>query len=204
MARRADLEKFAKQHNLKIGTIADLIEYRINNERTVEQVAECILPTAFGEFKLHAYRDAINQDVHMALTMGDITPDQPTLVRVHIPEVMTDLLDGRRDNFPLPLRRVMQHIASEGEGVIVLLRKQEDNMQLLRRLRSCQMQDNGGILPQHEPAEDLRAYGVGAQILLDLGVRKMRVIAKPKKMHALSGFGLEVEEYVQVKAAKDD
>jgi len=197
MARRADLEAFAAEHGLKIGTVADLIEYRMRHEQTVSRVAACRLPTEFGEFRLLAYRDQIEDEVHLALVRGEIDPEQPTLVRVHMRHDIADVLGGRREGFPLPVRKAMAAIARAG-GVLVLLRKRESSDELIRRIRHCQMLDQGGRLPQPEAPPDLRSYGVGAQILLDIGVRRMRVIGAPKRLHALSGFGLEVCEYVGV------
>ncbi len=204
MARRPDLERFAAEHGLKIGTVADLIEYRIKHEQTISRVAECRLPTEFGEFRLLAYRDLIENEVHLALVRGEIDPEQPTLVRVHMRHDIADVLGGQRKGFPLPVRKAMSLISREGRGVLILLRKSESADDLIRRIRNCQLLDGGGELPQPEPTPDLRSYGVGAQILLDIGVRKMRIIGAPKRLHALSGFGLEVCEYVGVDEVSDN
>lgn len=198
MARRPDLEIFAKKHDLKIGTIADLIEYRINHEKTVEKVAECLLPTEFGDFQLRAYKDVIENQVHYVLSRGDIDPEQPTLVRVHMRDVLSDVLGGRRQGFPLPVQKAMQAVANEGLGVVVCLSMPESGDDIIKRIRYCAMEDQGGSAPEQEVVSDLRTYGVGAQILLDMGVRKMRVIGVPKRMHALAGFGLEVVDYVSI------
>ena len=198
MARRNDLEIFAKQHNLKMGTIADLIQYRIKNEKSVEQVAECVLPTEHGEFKLFAYRDIIENRVHLALQQGDVSDGESTLVRVHMQDVLSDL-GGERDDFPLPVRKAMRAISEDPSGgIVVVLCQPESGDDLIKRIRQCHLFDNSGQVPHKELQEDLRTYGVGAQILIDLGVKKMRIIGAPKKMHALSGFGLEVDEYVSV------
>ncbi len=196
MARRPDLEVFAEEHGLRMGTIADLIEYRIRNEKTVEEVARCELPTAFGDFTLHAFRDRMGERVHLALVKGEIDTEQPTLVRVHMRDDVADIFQGSRKGFPLPVTKAMEAIAAEG-GILVLLRPAENELELIRRLRNYQLQDQGGTMPAPERASDLRTYGVGAQILKELGVNKMRVMGAPRRMNALSGFGLEVVDYVR-------
>ncbi len=192
MARRPDLEKFAKEHGLKIGTIADLIRYRSEKEKTVQRVAERVVPTEFGEFRCAVYEDRLNKAVHLALVAGEIKPGTPTLVRVHLQNTLGDVVGAQWDQLGWPLRHAMHRIATEG-GVLVILRQPEDPGELLKRL-----QDAGGLQPAEEAAgaKELRTYGVGAQILLDLGVTRMRVLSQPKKMHGISGFGLEVVEYV--------
>ena len=196
MARRPDLEVFAEAHGLKIGTVADLIHYRIENEKTVERVAECAMPTDAGEFQLYAYQDIIGRRLHLALVNGEIKGDEPTLVRVHMSDTLCDLLDGRRDDCHIHLREVMGRVGEEG-GVVVLLRKDEDPKELVRRIRGYHMEDQAGApQPQAGGGGDLRTYGIGAQILMDLGVHQMRVLGTPKKVHGLSGFDLEVVEYV--------
>lgn len=198
MARRDDLEIFSQEHNIKIGTIADLIEYRINNEKTVERVSECVLPTDFGDFQLIAYRDMIENRVHLALRKGEIDAENATLVRVHMQDVLSDVTGGLRKGFPLPVRKAMQAIESNGNGVVVILSKPESADELIKRIRQCQMLDQGGEVAEAENVFDLRTFGVGAQILSDLNVRKMTVIGAPKRIHALAGFGLEVVDYISV------
>ncbi len=195
MARRPDLEVFARAHDLKIGTIADLIRYRVENETTIERVAESDIETEYGNFRLVTYLDAIDDELHFALILGDIHPREPALVRVHLQSTLCDVLGGMHSDCGWPLRRAMQRIQREGSGVIVLLRKAEDNRELVRRVRNLQLGigvEGGAFAPQSE----LRTFGVGAQILSDLGVRSMRVLSAPKVMHGLSGFGLEVVEYI--------
>ncbi|MBU6469535.1 MAG: 3,4-dihydroxy-2-butanone-4-phosphate synthase [Gammaproteobacteria bacterium] len=192
MARRPDLEKFAHQHKLKIGTIADLIRYRLAKEKTVERIAERSVPTEFGEFRLLAYEDRINHTVHLTLLRGEIKSEQATLVRVHLQNTLSDVVGVHWEELGWPLRNAMIRIAREG-GVLVILRQAEDPATLVQRLRghaANAAEDSGPA------ANVLRTYGIGAQILLDLGVRRMRVLSQPKKMHGLSGFGLEVVEYV--------
>ena len=196
MARRPDLEKFAGEHGLKIGTIADLIHYRIEHEKTVERVIECEMPTENGEFKMVAYRDGVGNNLHFAMIKGEINPDKPVLVRVHVQNPICDLTGSLREDCGWPIKDVLKRIASEGEGVVVILCNQHDPMELVNQLDDyC---DKGGenIQRRKEENKDLRTIGLGAQILSDLGVRKMRVLSAPKKIHAISGFDLEVIEYV--------
>ena len=196
MARRPDLEVVAEKHGLKIGTIADLINYRMQNEKSVERVAECNMPTDVGDFKLYAFRNMIDETVHMALVKGDVDPDKPALVRVHVENPICDTFSSLRQDCGWPLRDVMKRISDEGEGIVIILRLAEESDMLINRIKHYSQQDAGEELSPAEHAEDLRTYGIGAQILKDLGVSKMRVLSAPKKMHALSGFDLEVVEYV--------
>jgi 3,4-dihydroxy 2-butanone 4-phosphate synthase/GTP cyclohydrolase II len=198
MARRPDLERFAAEHDLKIGTIADLIQYRIKNEKTVERVSSCALPTQHGEFRLMAYQDVIGSDIHLALVMGDIKPDRPVLVRVHVQNTLCDIFESTRD-CGWPLRRVMDQVAAEGEGVIVVLRNYDTARDIVQRVQDYKWHSVEDKIPRHakvQDDDDLRTIGVGAQILADLDVRKMRVMSAPKNLHALAGFDLEVVEFV--------
>ena len=196
MARRPDLEKFATDHNIKIGTIADLIEYRMLNEKTVERMASSRMPTEFGEFKLHAYRNVIDNQVHLALVKGDLEPGQATLVRVHVENSLCDIFGSQRDDCGWPLRDALKRIAEEGHGVAIILRLADESDVIINRIRHYAEVDKGIDQPHTETGSDLRTFGIGAQILTDLGVHKMRVLSAPKKFHGLSGFGLEVVEYV--------
>lgn len=197
MARRPDLEKFAQQHQLKIGTIADLIHYRLNNEKTVERVATCALKNEFGDFQLIAYQDHLDRLLHYALVRGDIAPQTPTLVRVHMNDFLGDALGLERPDSPWPLTHAMRRIAREGCGVIVILSTAHDSKDVVRRMYNYHLRDSGVHLPEQERDPNLRVYGIGAQILADLGVHRMRVLSAPKKIHGLAGFGLEVVEYVE-------
>ena len=191
MARRPDLERFAREHGLKLGTIADLIRYRLDNEHT----AETHVMTEFGEFRLVTYQDTLDNTVHIALIKGAIDARQPTLVRVHLRNTLQDVLCVQHEEFGWPLRRAMHRVAEEGSGVIVLLRKPEASRELLQQIVSLNKQQPLDE-PAHDPRQVLRTYGIGAQILSDLGVRKMRVLSAPKRMQGISGFGLEVVDYV--------
>lgn len=195
MARRPDLETFAEKFDLKIGTIADLIEYRLKNEHSVEKVSECNLPTASGDFRLEAYHDAISGQVHLAMIKGDINPDEPVLVRVHMENSLCDMLDAQMDDCGWPLNDVMQRIEKEGKGVIVILRSHETSSELVHRIDHYRKIQLGELSSHPGKNKDLRTYGLGAQILKSIGVKRMKVMSAPKKIHALSGFGLEVAEY---------
>jgi 3,4-dihydroxy 2-butanone 4-phosphate synthase/GTP cyclohydrolase II len=193
MARRPDLEVFAREHDLKLGTIADLIRYRLDNEHTVERVAETHVDTEFGEFRLVTYQDTVDNTIHLAMVKGAIEAAKPTLVRVHIRNMLADVLGVQHDHFGWPLRQAMKRIADEGNGVVVLLRKPETPRELVQQIVA--LNKEGEEFP-HDPRPMLRTYGLGAQILSDLGVRQMRVLSAPKRMQGISGFGLEVIDYV--------
>ncbi len=203
MARRPDLERFAAEHDLKIGTIADLIEHRLRTEHTVERVAEARLPTQSGEFRLLAYRNRIDRQTHFALVYGSLDTAEPVLVRVHVQNSLCDVLGSHRADCGWPLRDALARIAREGAGVAVVLRESEDPDSLLRRVQDYALEDEGIALPRQERGDDLRTFGLGAQILRDLGVQRMRVLSAPKRMHGLSGFGLEVVDYVYDETLSD-
>lgn len=196
MARRSDLEKFAAEHDLKMGTIADLIQYRIENERTVERVAETVLPTKYGDFKLVAYKDNLGDPIHFALVKGEIKADEAAMVRVHLEDAIADSLPVDSTAFGWPLDDALRRISEEGTGIAVLLRQHESNQDLIARINALDLKKERPGKAQSGEAQDLRTYGIGAQILVDQGVHKMKLLSAPKKMHGLSGFGLEVEEYI--------
>jgi 3,4-dihydroxy 2-butanone 4-phosphate synthase/GTP cyclohydrolase II len=200
MARRPDLEKFAQEHDLKIGTIADLIQYRIRNEKTVEQVSDCVLPTKHGDFRLYAFQDVVGNDIHLALVMGNIDSERSALVRVHVQNSLCDLFEST-NKCGWPLREAMDSVAKEGEGVIVVLRNYDTARDIINQIETIkhgeQMEKKS--LKASANDEELRTIGVGAQMLTELGVRKMRVMSAPKHLHALAGFGLEVTEFVNTE-----
>jgi len=201
MARRPDLEVFAQQHNLKIGTIADLIHYRIQHENTLERISECALPTEFGDFRLYAYQDRNDNNVHLALVMGQISGDEPVLVRVHARNLLDDLFASKRSRGSVSIRAAMQRIAEEGRGVLVLVRQSEDNKSLVELIHRYQLEDHGVSDPvQTLDAVDWRTTGTGSRILADLGVRKLKVLGTQKRYVGLSGFDLEVAEHVSIDA----
>jgi len=201
MARRPDLEIFAKEHDLKIGTIEDLIHYRVRNEKTVERVNECKLPTEHGDFRLLAYQDCTDNEVHLAMVKGTISPDEPVLVRVHVQHTLCDLLSAKRDNCGWPLDAAIKQVAEAGQGVIVILRNHDSAREIVQKIQDYKWQDSSKKDDQPAPEQpgaerQLRTYGVGAQILADLGVQKMKVMSAPTNMHGLGGFDLEVTEFV--------
>ena len=197
MARRPDLEVFAKQHDLKIGTIADLIHYRIQHENTLERISECAFPTEFGEFRLYAYQDKNDNNLHLALVMGQVSGDAPVLVRVHARNLLDDVFSSKRNDCSVSIRTAMQKIAEAGCGVLVVIRQSEDNKSLVELIHRYQLEDNGVTSTESVPtAADWRLTGAGARILADLGVHKLKVLGTQKKYVGLSGFDLEVSEHV--------
>ena len=199
MARRPDLEKFAGEHGLKVGTIADLIHYRIANEKSVERVAECELQTECGDFHLYAYQDLVNEGLHLALVKGQIDSEQPTLVRVHVQNTLGDLFGAQMKDTGWPLRDAMRRVADHGAGVVVVLGEPESPKELVQRIQGYNEHEKSGEPVTREERHELRTHGIGAQILTDLGVRRMKVLSAPMVVHGLSGFGLEVVDYVDGK-----
>jgi 3,4-dihydroxy 2-butanone 4-phosphate synthase / GTP cyclohydrolase II len=195
MARRPDLETFAQRHRLKLGTIADLIRYRLDKERSVERIAAQPVQTEFGAFQMYCYEDHVNRTVHLALVYGDPKSTDAPLVRVHLRDTLRDVIGIRDDALGWPLRAAMQRIAREGAGVLVLLRPEESPRDLMDAVKAVDPHEPHPAARQHG-AKILRTYGIGAQILRDLGVTRMRVLSAPKQMLGLSGFDLEVVEYV--------
>ncbi len=195
MARRPDLETFAQEHDLKIGTIEDLISYRLKNEKTVERIAECDFPSEYGDFKLIAYRNSLDCITHYALVSadGEIDSAEPVLVRVHMDNTLTDAF-GSQDSKSWPLRDALKQVAEAKQGVVVVLTLPDQDAVILQWMseRSGTEQD---VVKIKKPA-DIRTDGVGAQILMDLGVKKMKLMTAPKVIHGLAGFGLEVVDYV--------
>jgi len=194
MARMPDLEVFAEHHGLRIGTITDLIHYRSRTERIVERIAERPLNTPHGAFRLVVYRDKISDATHLALVRGPIAPDVETLVRVHEPLSVMDLLDADSATHSWTIGGALAQIAKSGRGVMVLLHRPESAAQLRERAVS--------EAPPPPPKMDLRNYGIGAQILRDLNVGRMRLLAKPRKMPSMAGFDLEVAGYEETPSAR--
>ena len=195
MARRPELEAFAKEHDLKIGTVADLIGYRLRNEKTVERIRHETVQTAYGEFALHVYRDVISGDLHTALVRGEPGKADAPLVRVHARNMLSDVLMIEREDFGLPLREAMQRVAREDHGVIVVLGQNESNDEMMQKLLR-QKPDAGKGASTH--SDEWRTVGIGAQILRDLGVSRMRVMSTPRRFTGLAGFGLEIVGYESV------
>jgi 3,4-dihydroxy 2-butanone 4-phosphate synthase / GTP cyclohydrolase II len=199
MARLPDLIEFAKEHKLKIGTIADLIHYRSQNECLVERVAERTLSTEHGDFRLIAFRDKPSGAAHLALVHGAISRERESLVRVHQPVSILDVLETRATTHSWNMSSAMAAIKKAERGVLVLLNCGETADQLFAQFASL---DAGGARPVGRAATmDLRTYGIGAQILKDLGVGKMQLLANPRKMPSMTGFDLEVTGYLPSPAA---
>ena len=196
MARRDELLAFARRHGLRIGTIADLIKYRLEKEESVEAIHELDVETEFGPFRMICFEDHVYRTVHLALVRGRIDPETPTLVRVHRQETLADVIGIKDDRLGWPLRDAMRRVAENGHGVVVVLRQEESARDLMRVVKGLgERVDDVGA--RRDRAMDLRTIGTGAQVLRALGVRRMRVLSAPKNMHGLSGFGLEVVEYVK-------
>ncbi len=195
MARRPDLEKFAGAHDIKIGTIADLIRYRLENERNVERISEQIVETEYGEFTLYCFEDHVNRAVHVALVKGDLSTTDNPLVRVHLQDTLGDVIGVQNESLGWPLDRAIERIAKEEVGVIVLLRDQESSRTFMDAVNGLGT-PHDDLLEHRGGDEVLRTYGIGAQILRDLGLSKIRVLSAPKHMYAISGFDLEITEYV--------
>lgn len=204
MARMPELKEFAKKHNLKVGCIADIIRYRLRHDTLVSREVEVRLPTEFGEFRMIGYTNDIDQAEHVALVMGEPKADEACMVRVHSECLTGDVFTSRRCDCGSQLHAAMRQVANEGTGVILYLRQEGRGIGLLNKLKAYQLQDAG-----HDTVEankklgfksDLRDYGIGAQILRDIGLRKLKLLTNnPKKIVALDGYGLEVCERIQLE-----
>jgi 3,4-dihydroxy 2-butanone 4-phosphate synthase/GTP cyclohydrolase II len=196
MARRPDLEKFARTHDIRVGTIADLIRYRLEKERNVERIGEQVVQTEHGDFTMICYDDLVNRAVHIALVKGKLEENDNPLVRVHIQDTLGDVIGVRNRSLGWPLDSAIERIAKEDVGVIVVLREQESSRDFMDSVDLLD-QATDDLSPRRSGDSVFRTYGVGAQILRDLGLSKIRVLSAPKQMHAISGFDLEITEYVE-------
>jgi 3,4-dihydroxy 2-butanone 4-phosphate synthase/GTP cyclohydrolase II len=195
MARRPDLEKFARKHGIRIGTIADLIRYRLEKERNVERIAEKPVATEFGEFTMYCYDDLVNRSVHVALVKGDLAKVEAPLVRVHLQDTLGDVVGVKGQSLGWPLHSAIERVAKEEIGVVVVLREQETTRDFMDAVENLDVHRDE-LESRRTGDSVLRTYGIGAQILRDLGLSKIRVLSAPKQMYAISGFDLEIVEYV--------
>ena len=197
MSRLPQLQEFAAQHNLKMISVAELVRYRIRKERLVRRVVETDLPTVYGRFRAIAYENVINGDVHLAMVMGEVETDDPVLVRVHTENVTCDMFGSLIDDTGFQLHTALEKISGEARGVVLYLRQREHSLDLVNQLRTYNVMQQRGITKRDASLETGygidRDYGVGAQILYDLGLRKILLLSNhPPKVTALEGFELSV------------
>jgi 3,4-dihydroxy 2-butanone 4-phosphate synthase/GTP cyclohydrolase II len=203
MARMPQLEVFAKKHDLKIISVADLIAYRYRHERLVQRVAEARLPTPFGDFRVIAYKSSTDTDEHLALVMGDVATDAPVLVRVHSQCLTGDVFHSLRCDCGEQIEMAMKRIAGEGRGVVLYLRQEGRGIGIHNKIKAYALQDEGLDTVEANVTlgfkADQRDYGIGAQILADLGLRNLRLMTNnPKKMSGLESFGLKIIEQLPI------
>ena len=203
MARVPELTEFAKRHGLKLVTVADIIAYRLRTETFVKQVAEAAFPTEFGDFQIVIFENLLDQEHHVALVKGQITPDAPVMVRVHSQSTMSDVFYSLRSGGRNELRASLKTINEAGRGVLIYLRQEEKGLNLVDEIRSYAIQDAGANSVETDTfsnsGTDLRIYGIGAQILRSLGARKIRLLTNhPKKIVGLQGYGITVLEQVHL------
>lgn len=204
MARVPELMEYAKKHDLKIVTIADLIAYRNKEDNLVERVSTCTLPTKYGEFSMIGFKDSLNDKEHIALVMGDISEDEPTLVRVHSECLTGDVFHSLRCDCGEQLDQAMKNISQNKSGVIVYMKQEGRGIGLMNKIKAYDLQDQGMDTVEANLAlgfpEDMREYGIGAQILVSLGVKRIELMTNnPKKLLGLSGYDLEIVKRVPIQ-----
>ena len=209
MARMPELKKFARKHRLKMITVADLVRYRMRKEVLVRRAVETDLPTVYGRFRAVAFENVVNGDIHLAMLMGDVRTDDPVLVRVHSENVTCDMFGSLIDDTGFQLHTALEKIAAEGRGVVLYLRQRENNLDLVHQLRTYQLMQEQGLRKEEASAQtgygQMRDYGVGAQILHELGLRRIRLLTNhPPKVSALEGFELEIVDNVPLGSPARD
>jgi 3,4-dihydroxy 2-butanone 4-phosphate synthase/GTP cyclohydrolase II len=211
MARMPTLEVFSKQHGLGIVTIADLVAYRMRNESFVQRAVETVIPTEYGgEFRIVAFENGVDDQLHVALVKGEIDPEEPTLVRVHSECMTGDIFGSMRCDCGDQLHRAMGMMEKEGSGVIIYLRQEGRGIGLVNKLKAYELQQKQGldtVEANHKLGfkDDIRDYGLGAQMLRNLGVRKMRLLTNnPKKMVGLDGYGLSIVEQIPIEITPNE
>jgi 3,4-dihydroxy 2-butanone 4-phosphate synthase/GTP cyclohydrolase II len=203
MARVADLMAVARQHSIKIVTVADIIAYRLRNETFVNQVGEAAFPTDFGDFKIMVFENLLDHENHIALVKGSINSETPVMVRVHSQSTMADVFDSLRSGGQHELKKVLKTIQEAGCGILVYLRQEDKGRHLVEEIQAHANRDNGSdpvrAEPLSAPSVDLRIYGIGAQIIRALGARKIRLLTNhPKKIVALHGYGITVIDHIHL------